>query len=743
MFNTQPKILARTISVMMFMAAGSSFIHAEDILPTIKLKADDQDQQGYTVKKSKSATKMDLALKDTPQSVSVITKEQIDDQNLTTVEDVLNQTPGVYVQRFGAQGAVGNGGEYVFYYARGKQIVNYQVDGVMTAPAIDGKNGSSLSNFDPAVFENVTVIKGATGLTNGAGYPSASVNFNRKHANSSVPTGEVKLSGGSWDTYRSQFDVQGGLNSAGSIRGRAVASYGQGDSWKAWGDNQSGTLYGIIDADIDPKTTVSVGGMLSRNKVTGLGVHGIDMYGIDGGINPYTPSFNANAKLAYSRVDTINLFAQAKHEFENRWNLQANYNYTQQQIKSLFGVIGVASVNYSDQDVIKGTTTYKAHYASLAASQNNFNPEEHSLDVSASGPYQLFGREHELMLGASYQHIENNNNNFSGSNSANAVDLRTWNGDVALPNAATQVVGVNNKKYEQVGYYLATRLNPIDHLHVIAGARLSDYDYETLVTTATKNTPTHFSTYAKVTPYAGITYDIAPWLTAYASYTNIFMPQSNRDYNYALLDPQEGDNYEGGFKATFFENRLNLSASYFEAKMDNVADAGTKYGNNIPSDLVGIVLPTDNYYTEMDGVKTKGYEIEASGEILDGWNIQTGYTHAKSKQNGVKVNTTIPEDQYKLFTTYNLPVLDKKLTIGGGVNWQSAFYNGNVTGVNYIAYKQDQFALVSLMAKYLINRDLSVALNVDNITNEKYRLNTWANTYGDPTSYTGSLTYKF
>ncbi|MFW2076081.1 TonB-dependent siderophore receptor, partial [Acinetobacter gerneri] len=87
--------------------------------------------------------------------------------------------------------------------------------------------------------------------------------------------------------------------------------------------------------------------------------------------------------------------------------------------------------------------------------------------------------------------------------------------------------------------------------------------------------------------------------------------------------------------------------------------------------------------------------IEASGEILDGWNIQTGYTHAKSKQNGVKVNTTIPEDQYKLFTTYNLPVLDKKLTIGGGVNWQSAFYNGNVTGVNYIAYKQDQFALVS------------------------------------------------
>ncbi|WP_111891512.1 TonB-dependent siderophore receptor [Acinetobacter sp. MB5] len=712
----------------------ATFASEESTLPTITAHANQDATTSYTVKKSRSATKLNLALKDTPQSVSVITSQQIEDANLTSVEDVLNQTPGVSMQRYGAKGAVGNGGEYTFYYARGKQIINYQVDGVMTSPSLDSKNGSVISSLDPAIYENVTVVKGATGLTNGAGYPSASVNFNRKHANSTEPKGEIKVSAGSWNTYRTQLDVQDKLNQSGSVRGRAVAVYGQGDSWQDWGDNRSATLYGIVDADLSDQTTVSVGGMLSRNKITGQGVHGLDMYGADGSINPYSPSFNSSARWAYSKVDTFNAFAQLKHQFDNNWILQANYSYTEQDIKSLYGVIGVASANYT------------TNVASLAASQNNFNPKEHSLDVSASGPYQLLGREHELMLGASYQYVRNNNDNFNGCDSSTdtcTVDLSTWNGNVAVPSGATRVIGVNNKEYQQVGYYAATRLNPTDRLHVILGSRLSDYTYRSHVTTTTKTTDSRMSAYAKLTPYAGITYDISPNVTAYASYTNIFMPQTYRDYNYNLLDPQEGNNYEAGLKAAFLDNRINLSAAYFQSKMDNVANSGTVYGSNIPSSLTGVVSSTSSYYSAIDGVITKGYELEASGEILEGWNVQAGYSHAKSTKSGIKQNTTIPEDQFKLFTTYNLPIWDKKLTIGGGVNWQSAFYSSSVSGTKYIAYKQDGYALVNLMAKYQLTPALSVALNVDNVTNEKYRLNYWAATYGDPTSYTASLSYKF
>ncbi|MFU8927380.1 TonB-dependent siderophore receptor [Acinetobacter puyangensis] len=701
-------------------------------LPTIEVQAEEENT--YTVKESNAATKLNLSLKDTPQSVTVITQQQIEDQDLNTVEEVLEKTPGVYVRRFGAQGAIGNGGEYTLYYARGNQILNYQVDGVMTSPATSGKNGSSLSNLDPSVYENVTVIKGAAGLTNGAGYPSASVGLNRKHASSVSPTGTVRVSGGSNNAIRSEFDVQRALTQSGDVRGRVVAAYGQSDSWRDWGDQSNALLYGVVDADLSDRSSLALGAMLSRSRLDGQGIHGLDMYGADGNIMPFDREFNASARWAYSQVDTLNLFAQLTHEFANRWKIQANYNYTKQDIESLYGVIGVAQVNYTDMT------------ASLAASQNDFNPEEHSLDVSVNGPYQLFGREHELMLGASYQNLKSNNNAYAGYSASGVIDLNTWNGTIAQPASATVATGVSNKDYEQSGFYLATRLNPVDPLHIIVGGRVSNYDLKTHSTNTIRNTvsDSHVDESNELTPYAGLTFDITPYLTAYASYTNIFLPQTNRDYSYKVLDPQEGNNYEAGLKSSFYDNRLNISAAYFQAKMDNVAEVAGKYSANDAAVLNGWTTVGTSYHRGVKGAETKGFEIELAGEVLPGWNIQAGYTQAETKDNtGTRINTDIPKQQVKLFSTYKLPVLDNKLTVGAGLNWQSEFYDRSTTGVNYEAYRQKGFTLVDLMARYEVNQNVNLGLNIANVTDEKYRLNTWANTYGDPRTYTLSFAYKF
>lgn len=703
-------------------------------LPTIQIKADEHQTASYTVKSSRTATKLDLSLKETPQSVTVITSQQIEDQNLNTVEEVLDQTPGIYVQRFGAQGAVGNGGEYTFYYARGNQILNYQVDGVMTSPAISGKSGSSLSNLDPIIYENITVVKGAAGLTNGAGYPSASINLNRKHANSTTPTGSIRISGGSDSAIRSEFDVQGALTESGAVRGRVVAGYGQSDSWRDWGDQRNATLYGVLDADLSDRTQFSAGALLSRSRIDGQGVHGITVFGDDGTVMPFNREFNPNARWAYSNVDTLNLFTQIQHEFANRWKIQANYNYTKQDISSLYGVIGVAQVDYTNMT------------ASLAASQNDFSPAEHSLDTSITGNYQLFGREHEVMLGASYQQVKSNNKAYAGYNARDVIDLNTWNGQVNLPIEANMATGISNKDYQQSGYYLATRLNPIDPLHIIIGGRLSNYDLKTHSTNDLKGTVSDSSIDEsnKFTPYAGITYDINSYLTAYASYTNIFLPQTNRDYAYNMLDPQQGDNYEGGLKASFYDDQLNISAAYFQAKMDNVAESAGKYSDTDAAVINGWTTAGSTYYRGVKGAETKGFELEISGQILPEWNIQAGYTQAETKaNNGQRINTDRPKQQFKLFSTYNLPVLDNKLTIGAGLNWQSEFYDNKTTGLNYEAFRQKSFALVDLMARYAVSNDINVSLNVSNLTDEEYRLNTWANTYGDPRRYTASISYKF
>ncbi|CAM9180784.1 TonB-dependent siderophore receptor [Acinetobacter bereziniae] len=710
---------------------------AEDFstqLPTIEVKADTEKTTGYTERKSRAATKLDLTLKETPQSVTVMTSQHIEDQNLNTVEEVLSQTPGIYVQRYGAQGAVGNGGEYTFYYARGNQILNYQVDGVMTSPATSGKNGSSLSNLNPIIYENITVLKGAAGLTNGAGYPSASINLNRKHATSTTPTGQIQLNVGSNQAIRSTFDAQSALTSSGDVRGRVVAAYGQSDSWRDWGDQRDATLYAVVDADLSEKTQFSVGSLLSRSRLNGQGVHGITVFGDDGTLMPFNREFNPNARWAYSNVDTLNLFTELKHEFNNRWKIQANYNYTKQDINALYGVIGVAQVDYTEMT------------ASLAASQNDFSPEEHSLDLSVTGDYSLLGREHELMLGASYQNLKSNNNAYAGYSSKDTINLNTWNGQIALPPEARIATGVSNKDYQQSGYYLATRLNPIDSLHIIVGGRLSNYDLKTHSTNTVRNTvsDSKIKESNQFTPYAGITFDISSYLTAYASYTNIFLPQTNRDYAYNMLAPQQGDNYEGGFKASFYDDRLNMSAAYFQAKMDNVAESAGKYSDTDQAVINGWTTAGSTYYHGVKGAKTQGFELEISGQILPEWNIQAGYTQAETKdKNGQRINTDRPTQQFKLFTTYNLPVMENKLTVGAGVNWQNEFYDKSKTGLNYEAFRQKSFGLVDVMARYAINKDLNLGLNVSNLTDEKYRLNTWANTYGDPRRYTASIQYKF
>lgn len=177
-----------------------------------------------------------------------------------------------------------------------------------------------------------------------------------------------------------------------------------------------------------------------------------------------------------------------------------------------------------------------------------------------------------------------------------------------------------------------------------------------------------------------------------------------------------------------YDGRLNASAAYFQMQQDNLGvDTGADQADGT------------SIYESIDGAEVKGDELSLAGEILPKWNIQAGYTHTDAKDaNGDVLNTYIPEDTFKLFTSYQWD----KLTIGGGVNWQSEFYLDGVIGIEAEAGRQDDYYLVNLMAKYDIQPDLTLGVNVKNLTDEKYKLNVW-NGWGAGRSITGSLTYKF
>ncbi|MEG0605547.1 MAG: TonB-dependent receptor, partial [Acinetobacter sp.] len=142
------------------------------------------------------------------------------------------------------------------------------------------------------------------------------------------------------------------------------------------------------------------------------------------------------------------------------------------------------------------------------------------------------------------------------------------------------------------------------------------------------------------------------------------------------------------------------------------------------------------------GTKSRGFELETTGKLTDTWQLSASFARNLSQdKNGKNLNTSIPNNTAKLFTTYTLPYLDEALTVGGGLRWQSEIYQDG--GPNGTRFTQDSYALVDLMARYKINENLLVNFNLNNLFNEKYHLSTTNSYYGAPTNFRVGLKYDW
>jgi len=167
----------------------------------------------------------------------------------------------------------------------------------------------------------------------------------------------------------------------------------------------------------------------------------------------------------------------------------------------------------------------------------------------------------------------------------------------------------------------------------------------------------------------------------------------------------------------------------------------------------GYLVPgTDNIaaYRAVPGAKTKGIDVELTGEVMPGWNLAASYTYSRTQDSeGVRIKTVMPEHMVKVWTTYRLPGAWQRLTVGGGVNWQSAIYYSTTPWQlnKTVTARQDAYAVVNLMARYDFSRQLSATLNLNNLFDKKYlsSLDTTFNTgyYGAPRNAMLNLRYSF
>lgn len=707
--------------------AGATLLDAVKVQATVDAGVTEGSGSMTTPGPITAATGLNLTLRETPQSVTVVTRERIEQQNLNSLAEVAAQVTGVFFNSSGTP----IGGRSLLT-ARGYTINSYQVDGVsLPWEALGESFQYGHGALDTAIYDSIAVVRGSTGLMSGAGEPSAMMALTRKKPTRERRT-SLEATVGSWNRYRAMADVGGPLNKSGSVRGRLVGAYDESDTWvDGYGSDRS-IVYGILEMDLSPRTLLTLTlehGNADSERAPWAFDYGVYFY-FDDDVTPIPPSTknNLSAPWAYLNSDRTFGTASLAHHFSDDWSVKLSYGLSKYNTDMRRGMV---------RSIPQDGTPTAARVLSL-----DYSYDTHIVDARVDGRYSLFGRQHEVVAGYNlYRFDQAAPLGYYGDP---FQDLARWNNgrlEYETPDWDALAGSPDDYPFDaetnQSGAYIATRLRPTDRLAVIVGGRLTDWD-----TSTTDRATAHHEALTwddreyknEFTPYTGVVFDLTRTFSTYASYTQIFQPQDVQDIDGRMLDPVEGNTYELGVKGAWFDGRLNAGVAAFESKRDNLAVA--LVDENGP-----ILNPNGNEaFGAADHTKGRGWELEVSGALTPRWEIQAGYSRFKNKDSsGAVLDTTQPVQQFKLYTAYK-PALVQDLTLGASLRWQD---DTHVDGMTDSLYTIDNYFVVGANAGYALTPQVSLAVSVDNLLDEKYRVSNYSHSYGAPRNATFTVRANF
>jgi outer membrane receptor for ferric coprogen and ferric-rhodotorulic acid len=685
--------------------------HAEDA-PGAVAVADSVENQvdGVVVTgartRTASATGLDLSLRETPQSVTVLDQQRIRDFALNNINDLLVQVPGVNVERAET--------DRTYYNSRGFDITNFQVDGV----GLPLSWGLQTGDLDTVLFDRVEIVRGANGMLTGTGNPSATINYIRKRPTQDFQ-GTVSASYGSWDDKRLEADVSGPLNASGTVTGRLVYANEDKDSYLDHYKVNRNVYYGVLAWQITDKLKASAGYSRQDNLATGNLWGALPLQYTDGTLIDYPRSASTSADWTYWDTKDQSAFAELSYDFANGWSAKGTYTHKdfEENAKLLYGD------SHPEPDTGLGVIAYVGKYP--AKLKQDF------FEASISGPVALFGREHQVVFGASTakSHSTRHENFLSFYPDYPAVG--DWATQQIPEPAESDYLGdyeAENMRDRLNRVYGAAHLSFSDKLKGVVG-----FNYIDLKSTGESYLVDQARSASKFSPYAGLTYDLTANVSLYASYTDIFNPQSDVDFDNRKLAPVKGESYEGGLKSEWFGGKLYATAAVFKAKQLGLAAAA---GSFEPGDAG----PVGGAYAIGEDTTSKGYELEVSGAITEQWRVAGGWTQLSlENEAGEDARVFIPRKSLKLSTTYSVPQW-RNLVLGANLRWQSGVSTFDVSEVTQKAY-----TVVDLMAGVDIVPNVKATLNVQNLFDKKY-LNSlmWNQAYyAAPRSASVRLAYSF
>ena len=662
----------------------------EEMQVTASAERADGPVQGYRATRSASATRTDTAIHETPQSISVVPAQVVEDIGATRLEDALDYAGGVERgNNFGGQG-----------------LTEFLVRGFSTQEFY--RNGFAVNRGypnmpDASTLERIEVLRGPASMLYGRGDPGGTFNIVSKQPQAERRTvlgSQVNTDG----LRRGTLDTTGALDESAGFTYRLNLVAEGSDSFRDHVESERYNIAPVLRWQLSDDTALILEGDYLHNR-----------HPMDRGLTRYPNQAGDLSRDRFlgeesaGKLTNQNATTQLRleHQLDSQWMLRGGIQYLD---GSLDG--GAVENNGLAAD---GRTAGRNY------SERWLNWNDLAVQANMEGHFDAAGLAHTLLLGVEFDdfNYDSQIDRSGGATSDFPIDLYDPVYGQPLP-ALTRTTTYDDENLKSYAFFLQDQIALTERLTAQVGARLERFEqrYENKLTPAGSWDQAHNA----VSPRFGLIYDLTEELAVYANTSRSFKPNRGADRSSQAFDPEEGIAHEVGIKYELPEHDLSVTAALFHITKENV----------LTSDPVD-----SNYQIAAGEARSRGFDISVAGNITPQWRVIGGYAYVdaevtESSSASMPAGTrlaNVPRHSFNLLDTYEFA---EGPLAGLGVGMGIKYVGDRKGGATSTAFDMDAYTTVDLLAYYPLTERVRLNLNLNNLFDEEYEERAWGNIWAYP-----------
>jgi len=662
----------------------------EEMQVTASAERADGPVQGYRATRSASATRTDTAIHETPQSISVVPAQVVEDIGATRLEDALDYAGGVERgNNFGGQG-----------------LTEFLVRGFSTQEFY--RNGFAVNRGypnmpDASTLERIEVLRGPASMLYGRGDPGGTFNIVSKQPQAERRTvlgSQVNTDG----LRRGTLDTTGALDESAAFTYRLNLVAEGSDSFRDHVESERYNIAPVLRWQLSDDTALILEGDYLHNR-----------HPLDRGLTRYPNQAGDLSRDRFlgeesaGKLTNQNATTQLRleHQLDSQWMLRGGIQY-------LDGSLDGGAVE--NNGLAADGRTVGRNY-----SERWLNWNDLAVQANLEGHFDAAGVAHTLLLGVEFDdfNYDSQIDRSGGATGDFPIDLYDPVYGQPLP-ALTRTTTYDDENLKSYAFFLQDQIALTERLTAQVGARLERFEqrYENKLTPAGSWDQAHNA----VSPRFGLIYDLTEELAVYANTSRSFKPNRGADRSSQAFDPEKGIAHEVGIKYERPEHDLSVTAALFHITKENV----------LTSD------PLDsNYQVAAGEARSRGFDISVAGNITPQWRVIGGYAYvdaevtessSASMPTGTRL-ANVPRHSFNLLDTYEFA--EGPLT-GLGVGMGVKYVGDRKGGATSTAFDMDAYTTVDLLAYYPLTERVRLNLNLNNLFDEEYEERAWGNIWAYP-----------